>query len=63
MVGNSFVMKMKAQTKGHKPQVVKNQIVHHYKIFSLDISDFERMTEQAMAYLPKIMTDIQSRAV
>jgi GT2 family glycosyltransferase len=63
MVGNSFVMTMKAQTKGHKPQVVKNPIVHHYKIFSLDISEFERMTEQAMSYLPKIMSDIQSRAV
>lgn len=63
MIGSSFILTMKAQIKGHKPQIVKNQIVHHYKIFSLDISDFERMTEQAMARLPRIMTDVQSRAV
>lgn len=63
MIGNSFIITMKAQTKGHKPQIMKNQIVHHYKIFSLDISEFERMTEQAMALLPKLMSDVQSRAI
>lgn len=63
MIGNSFIMTMKAQSKGHKPQVVKNQIVHHYKIFSLDVNEFERMTEHAMSHIPKLMTDIQSKAI
>ena len=54
-------MTMRAQNRGHKPQIMKNQIVHHYRIFSLDISDYERMTEQAMTTLPKLMTDVQSR--
>lgn len=62
-VGNAFIMTMKAQNRGHKPQIMKNQIVHHYRIFSLDISDFERMTEQAMSTMPKLLTDIQSRPV
>jgi hypothetical protein len=56
-------MTMKAQNRGHKPQIMKNQIVHHYRIFSLDISDFERMTEQAMTILPKILSDVQSQSL
>jgi glycosyltransferase involved in cell wall biosynthesis len=62
-VGPSFIMTMKAQNRGHKPQIMKNQIVHHYRIFSLDISDFERMTEQAMTILPKILSDVQSQSL
>lgn len=62
-VGHSFVMTLKAQNLGHKPQIMKNPIVHHYRIFSLDISEYERMTEQAMATLPKLMSDIQSRSL
>ena len=62
-VGNAFIMTMRAQNKGHKAQIMKNQIVHHYRIFSLDISDFERMTEQAMSVLPKLLNDVQSRTI
>lgn len=60
-IGPSFIMTLKAQNRGHKPQIMKNQIIHHYRIFSLDISEFERMTEQAMVMLPKLMSDVQSR--
>lgn len=63
MVGSSFIMTMRAQTRGYKPQIMKNQIVHHYRIFSLDISDFERMTEQAMVEIPKLMSDVQSKSL
>lgn len=62
-VGPCFIMTMKAQQKNHKPQIMKNQIVHHYRIFSMDISEYERMTEQAMVTLPKLLTDIQSKPV
>lgn len=60
-IGHSFIMTLRAQNRGHKPQIMKNQIVHHYKNFSLDISEFERQTEQAMIALPKIMSDVHSR--
>ena len=63
MVGPSFILTLRAQNRGHKPQIMKNQIVHHYKIFSLDISEFERMTEQAMSVLPRLMSDVQSKPV
>lgn len=62
-IGPSFIMTLKAQNNGHKPQIMKNQIVHHYKIFSLDISEFEQLTESAMATLPKLMSDVQSKAL
>jgi hypothetical protein len=29
----------------------------------MDISEYERMTEQAMTTLPKLMTEINSKAV
>jgi glycosyltransferase involved in cell wall biosynthesis len=62
-VGPCFIMTMKAQQQNHKPQIMKNQIVHHYRIFSMDISEYERMTEQAMVTLPKLLTDIQAKPV
>jgi glycosyltransferase involved in cell wall biosynthesis len=62
-VGPCFIMTMKAQQQNHKPQIMKNQIVHHYRIFSMDISQYERMTEQAMVTLPKLLTDIQAKPV
>jgi hypothetical protein len=58
-----MLVHQETQNKGHKPQIMKNQIVHHYRIFSLDISDYERMTEQAMTTLPKLMTEVQTRAL
>lgn len=62
-IGPSFVLTMKAQTRGHKPQIMKNQIVHHYQVFSLNISEWERLTEDARAILPKLMTDVRSSAI
>jgi glycosyltransferase involved in cell wall biosynthesis len=60
-IGHSFILTMKAQNKGFKPQIMKNAIVHHYRIFSLDVSEFERMTEQAMQDMPKLLSQTQSR--
>lgn len=63
MIGPSFITTLKAQTAGYKPQVMKNQIAHHYKIFSLDINDFERLTESAMVTIPQLLRDVQSEPV
>jgi len=62
-IGHSFILTMKAQQRGHKPQIMKNQIVHHYRNFSLNISEYERMVDQAMTSLPKHLSEIQSRPV
>lgn len=62
-VGTSFVMTMKTQNAGHKPQVMRNPICHHYRIFALSINEWERFTEEAMATLPKLITDIRTEAV
>jgi len=58
-IGPAFVMTLRAQNRGWKPQIMRNPIVHHYKIFSLDINEFERLTEQAMTALPKLIREAQ----
>lgn len=55
MVGHSFIMTMNAQNKGHKPQMMRNNICHHYRVFSIDGNIWERLVEEAMAEVPKLM--------
>lgn len=62
-IGSAFLMTLKGQMKGYKPQQMRNPIAHHYRAFSLDINEFERLTEQAMATIPKMISEIRSRAV
>ena len=54
-VGHSFILTMNAQQKGHRPQMMRNNICHHYRVFSIDGNQWERLTEQAMSTLPKLM--------
>lgn len=63
MIGPSFVLTLKAQSGGYKPQVMKNPIAHHYKIFSLNVNEWERLTEQAMVTIPQILKEIQSETL
>jgi len=58
-IGPAFIMTMKGQRMGYKPQIMKNPIAHHYGIFALDINEHERLVEQAMANIPKILREIQ----
>jgi GT2 family glycosyltransferase len=59
MIGQSFIMTKRAQEQGHKPQVVKNNVAHHYRIFSLNVNEYERLVEQAMVALPKLLQSTQ----
>lgn len=63
MVGQNFVMTLKAQNLGYKPQLMKNTIAHHYKIFGIDISVFEKMVDQAQIEIPKLIKEVQSQTV
>jgi len=63
LVGNAFIATLRAQQEGFKPQVMKNNIIHHYKIFNIDVNTFEKLSEEAMGLLPKIVSQTQSRAV
>jgi GT2 family glycosyltransferase len=62
-VGAPFIFTVEAQTKGFKPQVMKNIIAHHYRIFSLDINEYERIIEKAMVTIPQIMREKQGRSL
>lgn len=59
LVGMSFIMTLKAQYKGYNPQSIGNNIVHHYRAFSLDPSEYERICEQAMGIVGKLMAKAQ----
>jgi GT2 family glycosyltransferase len=63
MIGHSFIMTIKAQLNNFKPQVMKNILAHHYKIFNLNINDYERMSEEAAKIIPKIYQQVQSYSV
>lgn len=58
LVGMAFIMTLRAQMKGHKPQTTGNLIVHHYKQFSLDPIEYERMSEHAMGIVGRMMQQI-----
>ncbi len=62
-VGHSFILTMKAQVRGFKPQVMRNAVCHHYHIFNLDVNEFEKLTERAMQEIPRLMREIQAKAV
>ena len=62
-IGTSFVMTIKSQAKGHKPQVMKTPILPHYKIFSLGINEYEKLQEEAVSILPRLVSQTQSRPV
>lgn len=61
LVGMSFIMTLRAQYKGHTPQAIGNNIVHHYKAFGMDPSEYERMCEQAMGIVGKLMAAAQKK--
>jgi hypothetical protein len=63
LVGNSFIMTVKAQIENLKPQVMKNIIAHHYKIFGVNSNDYEEITEKATALIPKIYQQVQATAL
>lgn len=63
MIGHAFIMTIKAQLAGLKPQVMENNLAHHYKIFGLDVNDYERMTEEAHKMLPKVYQQTHAKLV
>lgn len=58
-IGPAFIYTIAAQNAGHKPQMMRNPIAHHYRIFSLDINEYERLTEQAMVTIPQVLRETQ----
>lgn len=62
LIGAPFIFTLTAQMKNHKPQVIKNPIVHHYRIFGMDVNEFERFSEQAMVQIPALLRNLQMRA-
>lgn len=62
-IGAPFIFTIQAQNKGHKPQIMRNPVAHHYRIFSLDVSEYERLIEQAMVTIPQVLRETQGQPV
>lgn len=55
LVGNAFIMTVRAQYRGYKPYASKSNLVHHYRAISFDPNEYERMAEEARSLIPKLM--------
>lgn len=60
-VGAAFLYTMSAQWHNHKPQVIRNPLVHHYGVFAMDINDYNRFRKKAGSLIPELMRDIQTK--
>lgn len=59
--GAPFLFTLAAQIKNYNPQVVKNQLVWHFEVNSMDINDMEQESERSMAIMPKLMKEQKLR--
>lgn len=62
-IGAPFIFTIEATSKGFKPQLMKNIIAHHYRIFSLDINEYERLVEKSMVTIPQIVREKQGQSL
>lgn len=63
LIGHAFIMTIKAQISGLRPQVMQNSFAHHYSIFGVDVNDYEELTEKAYKLLPKVYQQVQAKSL
>lgn len=60
--GAPFIFTYKANKSGYNPQSIDQQrmaCVHHYRIFAMDFSEFERMAERSNVVMSQLITEMQ----
>ena len=60
VVGNAFIMTLRAQAKGYKPMAMTNLIVHHYKAFTYSAEIYNAESEKSMRAIPQLMKEAHS---
>ncbi len=60
-VGAPFLYTLAATWNNYKPQIIKNSLVHHYGVFSMDVNDLEQCNEKAMSILPTSIRELQQK--
>jgi hypothetical protein len=61
VTGSSFLFTLSCQYGGYKPQLLNNNVVHHYQKSSFSSNDFEKYASEAQANLPKLLKNIQMK--
>lgn len=62
IVGQSFIMTLRAVWRGYKPQAIKQDTVAHYKAFAYDPRSWGKINEEANAIIPKLMQKARNSA-
>lgn len=61
--GASFLFTFKANRRGYNPQSIDQAktmpCIHHYRIFALDINEYERISEKAEITMMQLIQEIQ----
>lgn len=58
-VGAPFIFNLTAASKGYQPQAVENKFIYHYHTVAIEVSDLERLSEEAQAKLPRFLMQLQ----
>lgn len=58
LIGNAFIMTLRAQMKGYKPQAITNALVHHYRAISYKPNEIEPISEASKPIMQKLMQQI-----
>lgn len=62
-IGGAFIFTMKAQQASHRPQIMRNTVCHHYRVFSLDVNTYEQHVEASMTSIPALLRKMQGQSV
>lgn len=54
LIGNSFIMTWRAQSKGYKPCVYPKSLVHHYQASSYDLNEYEELRKKSQSVMTKL---------
>lgn len=58
LIGNAFLMTLKAQKKGYKPTATTNPLVHHYRATSFDPNMYSKMALEARSVIPRLIQQL-----
>lgn len=67
-MGHAFIMTLKAQKYGFKPQALKNRgqnnssvmLCWHYRKFGININEWEKIVEKAYSEIPRLLREVQA---
>lgn len=63
VTGHAFVLNYAAAKRGYSPQFYRVPLVHHYRIMTQNVNQFEKMAEDSFPVIAKHIRNIQQLSV